>query len=404
MPSGPREDSNKPTFSSRNPHFFKIILEDTLRENKLRVPKDFVKKCGKTLSNSVSVKLPCGSEWKMKLTEYDNKVWLDNGWPEFVEHYSIGRGNLLTFRYEGNSQFHVVVFDTTTVEIDYPSGPIHFDESNIDGKLREPKREVISDDFVEFVDDCSPCRKTRVKSSLPCSPPSKRMKASPTGKTQSNLSRPGAKWSHRDGTFVQNRMGRGNSKNSEPDMKGKHDLLATSYGDKSRQKTSKILGRMKPFKGNEKYAALLKASGFKSRRPFFKILMQPSYVHGSRLTIPPNFAERYIKRKSRNVILKVLDGRTWPVRYTLGVYDRLKTARFRSGWKEFVRNNNIEVGDVCVFVLLEGIKIEFEVIIFRVNGNSKNPMSQAHKGGAILEEPEQSLTNETTSSATVNDE
>ena len=253
----------------------------------------------------------------MKLKEYDGKVWLDNGWQEFVEHYSIGRGNLLTFRYEGNSELHVVVFGITTVEIDYPSGPVHFDESNIDGKLQAPKRECDDDDFVEILDDCSPCHKAGVKSSLPCSPPPKRMKISPTGKNQRNLSPPRAKGFHCNETVVDNRMCRGNSKNSNPDMKGmesffylfcfqlkqyvhiiyflylagKHDWLAKSYGDKSRQKTSKIPGPMKPLLGNEKYSALQKASGFKSKRPFFKVLMQPSYVHGNRLV--RSFFETY---------------------------------------------------------------------------------------------------------------
>ena len=212
------------------------IFSKTFSFSSQRVPKSFAKKCGETLSDSVSVKLPCGSKWKMKLTEYDGKLWLDNGWPEFVKHYSIGRGNLLTFRYEGNSELHVVLFDTSTLEIDYPSGPVHCDESNTDKKLRSPKREVIDDDFVDILDDSLPSNKTRViKSSLPCSPPLKKMKTSPACKIPSNLSHPGAEGSHRNKTIVENRTSRGNSNKSKADMKGMGVLFYLFYSFKLKQ-------------------------------------------------------------------------------------------------------------------------------------------------------------------------
>ncbi|KAK2376418.1 B3 domain-containing transcription factor VRN1 [Trifolium repens] len=39
---------------------------------------------------------------------------------EFVEYYSIGYGCYLSFKYEGNSKFSVIIFDATSVEICYP--------------------------------------------------------------------------------------------------------------------------------------------------------------------------------------------------------------------------------------------------------------------------------------------
>lgn len=46
----------------------------------------------------------------------------------------------------------------------------------------------------------------------------------------------------------------------------------------------------------------------------------------------------------------------------------------------FVRDNNLKVGDVCVFVLLKGQCISFEVVIFRANQNSKTSISQGECG------------------------
>ncbi|PON38482.1 B3 DNA binding domain containing protein [Parasponia andersonii] len=138
--------TNQPIVSSGTPHFFKIILEDTLQENKLRIPRKFVVNYGETLSDSVFVKLPCGSKWKMKLTKEDNNVWLDKGWADLAKHYALKRGSMLIFRYEGNSEFNATRFDTSTVEIDYPPRPVEFDKFDVDLELQAHEEEVSQDE------------------------------------------------------------------------------------------------------------------------------------------------------------------------------------------------------------------------------------------------------------------
>ena len=98
---------------------------------------------GILLSNSVFVKLPCGSKWKMKFNKKNDDIWLEKGWPDFAKHYSIKRGSMLNFRYEWYSVFHIVIFDTSTVEIDYPSKPVNFDEFDVDLELRAPRRKLL---------------------------------------------------------------------------------------------------------------------------------------------------------------------------------------------------------------------------------------------------------------------
>lgn len=74
--------------------------------------------------------------------------------------------------------------------------------------------------------------------------------------------------------------------------------------------------------------------------------------------VPKKFAERYIKKKEVDFTLRVLDGRSWLVRYRI----RQKGSRFgtyngcpeicRAGWRAFAKDNNLEVGDVCIFELI----------------------------------------------------
>lgn len=89
-----------------------------------RVPSNIVRECGDSLkSDKVFLKLPCGSHWKVGLTSEsstgEGKVWIAKGWPKFSRHYSIARGHSLVFAYQGNSKFHVSIFDASTTEIDY---------------------------------------------------------------------------------------------------------------------------------------------------------------------------------------------------------------------------------------------------------------------------------------------
>ena len=58
------------------------------------------------------------------------------------------------------------------------------------------------------------------------------------------------------------------------------------------------------------------------------------------------------------------------------MHEKTSTARFEYGWIPFARDNNLKVGDVCAFVLLDSTKTTFRVVIFRVSENSQSPTSQ----------------------------
>ncbi|KAK7838621.1 b3 domain-containing protein [Quercus suber] len=64
--------------------------------------------------------IPNGTKWKVKLTKRDGEVCFQNGWCEFASCHALTLGNLLVFRYEGNSEFFVFIFDATATKIDYP--------------------------------------------------------------------------------------------------------------------------------------------------------------------------------------------------------------------------------------------------------------------------------------------
>ncbi|KAB1222702.1 B3 domain-containing protein REM19 [Morella rubra] len=134
-----------------------------------------------------------------------------------------------------------------------------------------------------------------------------------------------------------------------------------------RSPKSVIRRRIQTLTVNEKARALQKARGFKPEHPSFVVVMQPSYVYfGCHLHIPSGFAKRYLNKKLGAVILRVSDGRNWSITYGSRMAAGELKVEFRRGWKEFAQCNHLELGDVCAFEMIKGMKkISFQVVIFR---------------------------------------
>lgn len=66
------------------------------------------------------------------------------------------------------------------------------------------------------------------------------------------------------------------------------------------------------------------------------------------------------------MILQTSAGGSWTVGYKVIVQsDRGICGAFLFKWKAFAEKNNIEVGDVCVFQLIDRTKLSFKVIIYQ---------------------------------------
>ncbi|KAG7993800.1 hypothetical protein I3843_01G024100 [Carya illinoinensis] len=338
MASQGQRDDQSPGAVVKAPHFFKIILADSLRHGKLMIPRRFVRKHGEGLSNLAFLNLPNGAEWKLELMRCDGEIWLQKGWQEFLEYYSVKPGHFLVFRYEGNSRFHVLIFDMSATEIDYPTHSSQVKGGNFGEKLQvSPKEESENDSSVEILDSFRTYSKRREK--LPRDPrPQKMKRTNPSAKTEKISNLP--KW---------------------------------------------VLTRTRPLTLIEKARALKKASGFKCENPYFMVVMQPSYVQfGWCLNVPLKFAKTYLDMTLGDVVLRASDGRNWFVKYSAGKF---------LCWKEFSLDNNLKVGDVCAFELIKGIKVSFKVVIFRAN-EGQCPLSPGGlyfsskgEGGSIPKSP-----------------
>ncbi|KAJ9175686.1 hypothetical protein P3X46_014218 [Hevea brasiliensis] len=135
-----------PSSVTRKPScFFKIILENTIREGKLRIPSKFLKYYGNCLSSPIILKDPTGTSWKVELLKNVNEVWLGKGWPEFSENHTLKHGHLVLFQYQRDGHFHVFIFDESAVETEYSSSRLHSGTPNFNGESPQPNKQEVDD-------------------------------------------------------------------------------------------------------------------------------------------------------------------------------------------------------------------------------------------------------------------
>ncbi|KAK6923747.1 B3 DNA binding domain [Dillenia turbinata] len=357
----------------RKPHFFKIVLHSVLRDRKLKIPREFVKKHAKDLSGPVYLKVPNGDLWRVELKKSSGDIWLQQGWQLFSDHYSIGVGHFLVFRYEGYSNFHVLIFDTSATEIKYPVKTNKGKKSCFDGPSEVPEM-IDSED-----EDGFQSIRTRRAGAEPKVPLVKAIQ---------------------DDNSVQI-LGDYPPSNREGASRGKEGCQKPQKEDTDDEVSLEILDDLSPeqMKIHEKPQsnvflkkgsvvgigsgdAFERAKGYKSDNPFFIVTMRRSYVSQQYvLHIPSQFAKRNFTSVRRHVTLKDPYGRTWSVRLWPGKMN----AKFSTGWKEFSQSNQLKENDVCFFEQDKGSRYMMKVIIFR--GAEETTLLPRRGKGRLSEAP-----------------
>ncbi|EOA32527.1 hypothetical protein CARUB_v10015809mg [Capsella rubella] len=112
--------------------FFKLVLPSTMENNMMRIPPKFVKLQGSKFPDVVTLETPVGFKRSIKLKRIGQEIWFHEGWSEFAEAHSIKEGHFLSFEYDENSSFHVIIFNVSASEIDYPPDALQISDSDDD--------------------------------------------------------------------------------------------------------------------------------------------------------------------------------------------------------------------------------------------------------------------------------
>lgn len=73
--------------------------------------------------------------------------------------------------------------------------------------------------------------------------------------------------------------------------------------------------------------------------------------------MPRQFTKKHIKEGTSIVKLQI-SNKSWPVK-------AIQTSRLCGGWRTFARENSLQLGDVCLFQLIDRDDPVFKVTVFK---------------------------------------
>ncbi|XP_057501967.1 B3 domain-containing transcription factor VRN1-like isoform X2 [Actinidia eriantha] len=434
-------DRRRPSIPAKESSiFYRLIVSSIIHDRKL-IPGKFTKKLGNELPAIATLTTPNGCVWQVGLKEIDGKVWFTNGWHEFVERQSIHVGYLLIFTYEGNLSFRVNIYNMATAEIKYQGNALTSNEGpNCNSRCPVFYRgEAENNDLVDIFDSIShPPWQTlasRENKVLDGTLDDRKASKSYDPRLLQNLEKAPVAYAQYagysfNGTEITNSKYKshvGNSHldiarsaarstrdigiqctsselmkfeyefrlhslNQRPDLTRKrkrgvgpheHESSAAhgSEVQSPRSETScrGFFRRSRVVTPEEKEKVLSESKMFQSENPFCRVILRRSYVYkGIGLHMPASFAEKYLSGIQGFITLQVSNGEKWPVRCMW----RDGSAKLSKGWPEFVLENRLEEGDVCIFELIRVEEIVLNVTIFRAveDGGPVNQLPMEHLG------------------------
>ncbi|XP_056165811.1 B3 domain-containing transcription factor VRN1-like isoform X2 [Syzygium oleosum] len=376
--------------------FYRLMVDSLIHEKQLGIPKKFARKYGDELSDIVRLVASDSSIWLVELRKHNRRLWFHDGWQRFLEHHSIHSGQFLIFKYEGDSTFHVYIYNLTASwekNSLNPLGSKEFISSKQFATHRKKNQDI--GDVVEIRDLCCACpicscSKDKCFHEYRGQRMTNRIHVGvniikPEPKTdwevfhrdkgvqvdgvelQSTFDGVGIDWLSQRNRYLKRRKQINESNESEPSVLRKNGdelpPVKSSYGKSSREWNAAI---------TEARGMAIRASHmYEPNNPFFRVIMRPSYVREKFLVLffppheqnlPTSFVGMHLKGDSRDITLQVSDGKKWRVRCLL--FDG--KGKISRGWREFVADNKLEIGDVCIFEMVRREDIVLKVTIFRV--------------------------------------
>ncbi|TXG64432.1 hypothetical protein EZV62_011426 [Acer yangbiense] len=350
-------------------HFFKVILPESLSNKKLDT-RHVCEEIWEELSAFATLTAPNGRVWRVGLTKDGKRTWFDQVWHDFVEYHSITTRYLLVFKYEKNSNFHVLVFDLSACEINY-SYYNREELENYKHKYSMHQDEMESEDSAELVhfrtpkptsssfeknfpdkrreskipNDCEMQGKICKVEELEEENESNAVEESRRGKLVSNemynysqgslrrkRSSPSCARSpvvHRKDLRIDRTKSKATSDNNEVDEHPTVDEfeLMAALEDAG----ISFAGRFRSLAAEERERALNVAKLLKPRKPSFMVILRSYHTFSFRnhLYVPAKFTNKYLSKDLEYIKLQASDGREYPVQI---IWKEDNGVSFRKSW------------------------------------------------------------------------
>ncbi|CAI9116623.1 OLC1v1017818C1 [Oldenlandia corymbosa var. corymbosa] len=330
-------------WDEKGPQFL-VGFDPSSNSDALKVPSKFRKHVDGTISGTAFLSGPSGNTWHANMVQQDGELLLQDGWADFVADHNLARGDSLLFRYNGDLHFTVQIFDESCCEkesaLDSVCTQSPSESECYPTMKRERENSALLDNIVEGI----PKRARSFTVHPDCEP------------ENLNLA-----------IVVADKYGRGQDDVSCSSERSEDEVACTlnnfvtvavpSTGSSGGTKFNEDLLLTAP-------EAERVARSFTSSLPNFTKVMKRFNISGSyTLNVPYQFATAHLPKCKVKVVLHNLNGESWTINSVPTI--RVQTSHtFCGGWLGFVRDNNINEGDFCIFELVK--KCELRVYIIRV--------------------------------------
>ncbi|TVU49363.1 hypothetical protein EJB05_00671, partial [Eragrostis curvula] len=309
--------------------FFKLMTGDFTRG--FSIPEKFVKNF--KITKQVDLQAPSGETWRMGVEKHDDELYLMSGWEDFVKAQELQENDLLIFTCSGNSSFDVLIFEASgCVKVSSLLGPNmckHF--NSMAG--RQVEHYSLSD-------------------SDGTSMPSRLVRSLDNASTSKESS------------------GRELDSPNSSSRHVNHETMEEEDSDDIYSGSMYYYSRVANRLTDDHKKQILSLAPIGTYNPAFVTVLQKSHCRqrNNNLTIPMKFTD-HLEAKSHDIILRRPKRKEkWSVKYYYTQSNRyFKHFKFFN----FVRENKIREGGICVFELMKRarrVSMTVHVIRMKVDG------------------------------------
>ncbi|XP_038706128.1 B3 domain-containing protein Os01g0723500-like isoform X2 [Tripterygium wilfordii] len=329
--------------AENRPSFLKPI--GFIQPGELMIPPQFLKHISKELCGRATLQVSSGSSWIVEVLETNRGVFLQKGWQEFLKDNSVGNNEILHFRYDGDMCFYVKIFDRSGCErvdesssrVDQESG--HHNLKRPRGRGRRPRKYPV--DAMNL-------------------PPSSSCGDDPGQESKGSNRKKEEKANHReteteDSQFAIQGV---ESQHLKPkDKDAPERMTETVIMDSTTQEIDS--GVISTESDRNVTGDDRAVKPFPCETLCFKSVMKRSNVETAFvLYIPTSFAKANLPSTESQITLRNMEGATWLVKHIVA----RKGHYFCGGWFGFVRDNELKVGEVCIFELVDTNTMEVLIL------------------------------------------
>ncbi|CAN0872857.1 B3 domain-containing protein REM16 [Linum grandiflorum] len=327
------------------------------------MPETFFANQRKKLPERVMLKGPSGNTWEVGLTVKSGTLFFDQGWEEFVKDHLLKEHDLLVFKYNGVSQFEVMIFDgvtfcekATSYFVKKNGGKDVENGFHLKRRLGENSSGVMMATPISHVRGSS-LEKTAENDigKVPSSQPVGRPMDNEFGKTP--ISRPVQDPIIWEATNIKKQK---MSSDHIPDNETVKSEELSCSGKREKEQDVRntplsfgvvhdvpYISLRKVVTEVEKKQALLLAQEAVTLEGFY-VIMKPTHVYRKFfMSIPCGWMNKHLNMLLKHPVILKMKGKTWNTKF---VYQEArKSGGLSAGWRSFAGDNNLQELDICVF-------------------------------------------------------